>query len=221
MPANVLLFLATSGFEARATRVPGGDVIYRLEDRSGHVRVPGPDWDRLQHQLDLDTKAVNRQTRWQIVGLVPAIVMAGLIAPPLAAAFALIGLLPGPWAIYAVRGIRTGRHARAVETALRHYPKAGPPPPVPGRTPRWMKVAIFLLVGPELILQFWGTLNPDAYAGSPWAGMHLELPGIAGLLLLGVVQYRRWRRGRAAEAKLRAALAAGRRVDFVGRAKAG
>ena len=222
MSDNFSLFLASSGFEHRATRVPGRGVVYRLRDRSGHVALPALEWDRLQQRLAEETKPVNRRTNWLFAGLIPGIFLFGLTLGqilPFGGIVILVGLFFGPGAIYLWRARRIEQIARGIEAELARWPKAGPPPPVPGRTPRWMRIALFLLVGPELVLQIWGTLNPQAYAGSPWAGMHLEVPGIAGLVLLGVYQYRRWRRGRAAEAELRAALAVGRRADFVARAR--
>ena len=58
---------------------------------------------------------------------------------------------------------------------------------------RGLEIAALLLVGPHLIVQVYGSLNPDAYRNTPLLGTELDWSGIAGFLILAAILLLRWR----------------------------
>ena len=70
--------LAASGFEHRATPEPDGRIVYRLADRSGHVRFERAEWDRLIEEFSTRVRDIQRGTRKWLIGLFPGIFLFGM-----------------------------------------------------------------------------------------------------------------------------------------------
>ena len=77
--------LAESGFEHRATPAPDGRIVYRLADKSGHVRVDPAEWDRLLAEFSTRVRDIQRGTRKWSIWLFPGIFLFGMTAPEVAA----------------------------------------------------------------------------------------------------------------------------------------
>jgi hypothetical protein len=217
--------LTESGFRHRATAVGGGRVVYRLADGSGHVVLDADEWDAVGEHFRMEVRPVGRTTTWLSIGLFPAIFVfamtIGQILPG-AGILVLAGIFLGPIAIYLWQSHRIKHIACAIEKELARLPRAAAPPPAPaGRPPRWLEIAFMLLVGPGLIIQVYGSLNPTAFRNSPWTGMHLDWVGIAGFAVLGALLFYRWRGARNAPPKVPDQEREGRRSDVIMRARGG
>jgi hypothetical protein len=217
--------LTESGFRHRATAVAGGRVVYRLADGSGHVILDAAEWDAAGAHFRAEIRPVGRTTTWLSIGLFPAIFLFGMtIAQVLPGAGILIlaGIFLGPVAIYLLQSYRIKHIARAIEQELARLPRVAAPPPRPaGRPPRWLEIAAILLVGPGLIVQVYGSFNPNAFRNTPWTGMHLGWGGMAGFAVLAAMLFYRWRAARAAPPDFPDRERDGRRSDVIVRARAG
>lgn len=228
--------LTSGGFEHRATIMPGGRVVYRLADGSGHVDLPLRDWRALGERFQAETKAIVRRatisTVWMIPGLALYMIVMGSIAYAIdsstlggiGAVGFLIMLLFGPPVIYLWQSHRVQRIAAAIEAELARHPRVEAPPAVPWRVPRALEIAALVLIGPHLIVQVYGSFFPDAFRNTPWTGMHLNWSGIAGFAVLAILVFFRWRaRGQEQEARESQGgpepALAGRRVDVIARVR--
>ena len=113
--------LAESGFEHRAVEAPGGVIVYRLADGSGHVSLQRHEWDALRTEFTLKARAVVRRARWCYVGLFPGIfIFAMTIGQILPGAGLLVvgGIFLGPPGIYLWQSYRVKWAAKAVEEKL-------------------------------------------------------------------------------------------------------
>jgi hypothetical protein len=216
--------LTESGFRHRATMVGGGRVVYRLADGSGHVVLGDDEWDSVGKHFQAEVRPVGRTTAWLSIALFPAIFVFGMtIAQILPGAGILIvaGIFLGPIAIYLWQSYRIKHIARAIERELARLPRVAAPPPPASRPPRWLEIACILLVGPGLIVQIYGSLNPNAFRNTPWTGMHLEWGGIAGFAVLAAMLFYRWRAARDAPPQVPDQEREGRRSDMILRARGG
>jgi len=217
--------LAQTGFQNRATLLPGGRVIYRLADRSGHVALGAEEWEAVGARFATEVRPVGRKTFWLSIGLFPAVFLFGMTIAqilPGSGILILAGIVLGPIAIYLWQSHRIKRIADAIERELARRPRvAGAPPPPASRPPRWLEIACLLLVGPGLIVQIYGSLNPDAFRNTPWTGMHLDWTGIAGFAVLGAMLFYRWRVARDTAPDAPGEEREGRRSDVIARARAG
>lgn len=188
--------LAESGFEHRATEAPGGRIVYRLADGSGHVSLQRHEWDALRTEFTLAARAVVRRARYCYIGLFPGIfVFAMTIGQVLPGAGLLIvlGIFFGPPAIYLWQSYRVKWAAKAVEEKLAFRNRVAPPPPVPFRLPRWIEIASFVLVGPHLLIEIYGSIDPDAYRNTPLLGTELDWTSAVSFAILAAVIYFRLR----------------------------
>jgi hypothetical protein len=183
---------AESGFEHRATEAPGGRIVYRLADGSGHVSVERHEWDALLTEFTLAARAAVRQARWCFVFLFPGIFIFGMtIAQVLPGAGLLIvlGIFFGPPAIYLWQSYRVKWAAKAVEEKLAFRNRVAAPPPVPFKLPRWVEIASFVLVGPHLLIEIYGSINPDAYRNTPLLGTSLDWTSAVSFAILAAIIY--------------------------------
>lgn len=223
-------WLASSGFQHRALPVQSGIVVYRLADRSGFVAVPIDDWNALGRHFSDESAPIRRKAHLLMGGIIPAVLLIGLFCMAVPGASDLLGavfgltilslLWFGPVAIYLWQSHRIRRIATEIEGQLRRYRRVEAPPQGKDGPPRWLEIALTLLVGPTLLLQIYGSINPHAYDGSPLSGTSLNWVGLGGLAALAIYYGLRWRAKRADAAFMREMEARGRRVDFVGRAHA-
>jgi hypothetical protein len=214
--------LTESGFRHRATSVGGGRIVYRLADGSGNVVLDAGDWDAVGEHFRAQVRPVGRTTTWLSIGLFPAIFVFGMTLGqilPGAGILILAGILLGPIAIYLLQSYRIKHIARAIEQELARLPRVAAPPPPPWRAPRGLEIACILLVGPGLIVQVYGSFNPDAFRNTPWTGMHLDWLGMAGFALLGAMLFYRWRAARDAPPQVPDQEREGRRSDVILRAR--
>jgi hypothetical protein len=225
LSAGFSRWLTVSGFERRATPVPGGRVIYALADRSGHVELDAIEWEGFGDRFADEARAVTRRANWMYLGLLPAVMVYALTIGQLfwfSGIVILLAIVAGPIAIYLWQSYRIKAIAARIEADLARRPRAARPAAAMPRIPRWLEIAAALFVGPHLIFQTYGTLNPDAFRGTPWMGTRIDWSAAVGfLILLAIFVLRR----RAAPAKAAAAAPEeqapghGRRSDFVGRAR--
>ena len=216
--------LTESGFRHRATAVGGGRVVYRLADGSGNVVLDAEEWDAVGEYFRAQVRPIGRKTTWLSIGLFPAIFVFGMTIAqilPGGGILILAGILLGPIAIYLWQSYRIKHIARAIEKELARLPRVAAPPPPVWRSPRWLEIACILLVGPGLIIQVYGSLNPTAFRNTPWTGMRLEWGGIAGFALLGAMLFYRWRAARDAPPEVPDQEREGRRSDVIMRARGG
>jgi hypothetical protein len=184
--------LAESGFEHRASEGPGGRIVYRLADGSGHVSVERHEWDALLTEFTLAARAAVRQARWAFVFLFPGIFIFGMTIAqilPGGGLFIVLGIFFGPPGIYLWQSYRVKGAAKAVEEKLTFRKRVSAPPPVPFKLPRWVEIASFVLVGPHLLIEIYGTINPDAYRNTPLLGTSLDWTSAISFAILAAVIY--------------------------------
>jgi hypothetical protein len=188
--------LAESGFEHRASPGPGGRIVYRLADGSGHVSVDRREWEALLNEFSLEARAVVRRAKYCLFGLFPGIfVFAMTIGQLLPGAGLLIvlGIFLGPPAIYLWQSYRVKWAARRLEERLSFRNRVSAPPPIPFRLPRWIEIASFVLVGPHLLIEIYGSIDPDAYRNTPLLGTELDWTSAVSFAILAAVVYFRIR----------------------------
>lgn len=188
--------LAESGFEHRASPGPGGRIVYRLADGSGHVSVERGEWDALVGAFSEEARAIVRKARYCLFGLFPGIfVFAMTIGQLLPGAGLLIvlGIFFGPPAIYLWQSYRVKWAARALDEKLAFRNRVSAPPPVPFRLPRWIEIASFVLVGPHLLIEIYGSIDSDAYRNTPLLGTELDWTSAVSFAILAAVIYFRVR----------------------------
>jgi len=216
--------LTESGFRHRATPIGGGRIVYRLADGSGNVALDAAEWDAVGEHFQAQVHPVGRTTTWLSIGLFPAIFVFGMTIGQLlpgAGILILAGILLGPIAIYLLQSYRIKHIARAIEKELARLPRVAAPPPPAWRAPRGLEIACIVLVGPGLIVQVYGSFNPDAFRNTPWTGMHLDWVGFAGFAVLGAMLFYRWRAARDAPPQVPDQEREGRRSDVIMRARGG
>jgi hypothetical protein len=214
--------LTESGFRHRATRISGGRVVYRLADGSGHVGLGADEWDALGAYFAAQARPVGRTVIYWSIGLFPAIFVFGMTLAqvlPGGGLIILAGVFLGPPAIYLWQSHRIKAIAREIETELARRQRVAAAPAGESRPPRWLGIAFMLLVGPGLIVQVYGSFNPDAFRNTPWTGMHLGWGGIAGFAVLVAMLFYRWRAARDAPPDVPDEEREGRRSDVIRRAR--
>jgi hypothetical protein len=227
--------LAESGFAHRATEAPNGRIVYRLADGSGHVSIDRGEWNRLTAEFSAEAKAIVRQALWCGGFLFPGIFVFGMTIGqvlPGAGLIIVLGIFLGPPGLYLWQSYRVKWAARALEEKLTFRNRVSAPPPVPFRLPRWIEIASFVLVGPHLLLEIYGTIDPDAYRNTPLLGTSLDWTSAVSFAILAAVTYFRvradgvqlppwleWLRLRRREEELVVDNGGGRRLDFVARAR--
>lgn len=182
--------LARTGFAHRATLLCDDRVVYRLADGSGHVALPGCEWRDLGAWFAEQMRPVARRVTWMSLALFPAIFVFGVtIAGFLPGGGILIlgGIFLGPVAIYLWQSAKAQAISRTIEAELARLPRVPAPPKDPSRAPRWLEIAFMLTVGPGLIVQAYGSLNPDAFRDTPWKGSHLDWKAGAALAILAAM----------------------------------
>lgn len=215
-------WLAASNIERRATTLRYGRVAYRLTDGSGHVGLDAEQWAALRAYFDAESAAAGRETRWLTIGLIPCIFLYNMTVANVLPGGGLVilgALLFGPVAIYLRQSNRMQRLVRAIEADLSTQPRITAPPRRSSRPPRWLETAAALLIGPYLILQLYGSLDPNAFRNTPWSGTHLDATGIVALLVLVGIGYFRWRARDRSKAEPPPRERAGRSADVIARAQ--
>ena len=225
--------IATARLEEAAT-FEDGAVFVRLTDGRREARLEPAQWQDILDDYRQAVGESRRQFGMLMLATIPlAIVTLGIIAnlPPLQAALhSLDRAVPLVLPLLLTSGLpllAIFRHVRAVQKALdrargellRHPLSPARHRPPPRQAGPIMKVAIFACV-PPLLVQTWGTIDPDAYRNTPWTGTSLGFSSLLLALALGALIFTRWRTGRRAERE--AAVAGSRRaVGVAARAHGG
>jgi hypothetical protein len=182
--------LAAGGFQHRASFEPGGQVVYRLADGSGHVRLARLKWDALGDRFAAELVPVRRRTFWLSLALFPAIFLFGMTIGqvlPYAGVAILAGIFLGPLAIYLRHSRKVQEAAARIEAELERFPLCPAPPRDPRREPRWLQMAFLILVGPPLIIGIIGEIGgPDTFRGTPLVGKGIGPAEVVALLLIAL-----------------------------------
>lgn len=182
--------LATSGFRHRATFLEDGWVVYRLADGSRHVRLPRSEWDRLGREFDSDMAGTRRRTFWLSVGLLPGILLFAMTIGqylPFAGIMVLIAFFGGPIAIYLRHSARVQRVAARIESKLSGCDEGIRPGRDVRREPRWLEIALLVMVGPSLLVALIGEIGgPDTFRGTPLMGTRVGTFEIVAFLLIAL-----------------------------------
>jgi hypothetical protein len=190
--------LAKINFKDRAT-IRHDRVVYRLADGSGHVALELYEWRVMLADFDAECAKVLRIAKRCMVGLLPAIliyaVTLGWVIPGghwvTIAAFYF-----GAPGIYLWQSNRIERIAREIDARLADRPKVAAPPPEPWRVPRWLEIFCALVVGPHLLFEVYGSINPDAYHATPLMGTSLDWSSLISFAVIAAVLYFKWRAAR-------------------------
>jgi len=195
--------LARSGFRHRATILPGGRVVYRLVDGSGHVALRREEWEEVGATFAEAAAPVARRVNRLSVALYPAIflfaVTFGQVVPG-AWLIVVLGIFFGPLAIYLWQSHRIAAISRLIEAELARLPRVAEPPADPRRAPLGLQILAMLVVGPGLLVQLYGSYDPNAYRNTPWSGAHFDWKGWLGVAILCALAFYSIRGRRAARA---------------------
>ena len=192
--------LARLRFRHRVSELSDGTLAYRLEDKSGYVRVTKTEWDEAGIFFTDGTRGSARQARILLLLSLPAyvlyIMLCNLVVPKeLALAMPqwlylllFIGPLPGmPIAIYLWHSYQVRRVSRDLDAALTERPRiTAPQPPSFPKPPFWFDLICLLFVGPSLIVAVIGELYPDVFHNTPFTGRHIDSNAIFAFALIGV-----------------------------------
>ena len=213
--------LARINFKHRAT-VGSGRVTYRLADGSGHVGLETSEWRALTARFEDESRVVLRTAKLALLALFPVIfayvMTLGQIMPG-GGIIIVAGIFLGPPGIYLWQSHKVARIARNIDAELARRPKVAAPLTSQPRAMRGLEIAALLLVGPHLILQVYGSLNPDAYRNTPLLGTELDWSDIAGFLILATILLLRWRPRWPTRPSKQVDESAGRRFDPLSRAR--
>jgi hypothetical protein len=223
---NFPRWLSRSGFQRRSAAVSRDRMVYKLADRSGYVALDRPEWEALGERFDTECKMVSRRTNWVCCCAPFAVFLFGMTLGQILPGAGLIivaAIFIGPAALYVWHRRGIERVADAIEADLARRPRVAEPQGIaPPPVPRWLEIAGFFLIGPGLIIQVYGSLNPDAYRNTPLSGTQLNAFGLAGFVALAAIICLR-RRARPAAAAgdepLKADEPRARRTDAIARAK--
>jgi len=212
-----------------------GSVMVRLPGGQHEARLTPAQWQAILDRYHAVVDPSAKWLKWAFILTIPfAIAILAFISaiPPLKqAAFALDRAVPIVLPLLVMSGLPIAAiimHARNVlrsfdraRAELARYPRQPARHRMPPSNARPLeKVAIFA-VFPYLIIQTWGTIDPDAYRNTPWTGTQLDLTSVVGVAVLAWLGYRRWDAARrvAREEAADAAEVGPRRTDVVARTR--
>jgi hypothetical protein len=232
--ADLFLFEKIAVTRLRQRRVEDGSlgVRVRMPDGKGDVRLTANEWEALgdwfRDQVAPSAKRLRRSV-WLAIPLTIAFLGIVYNVPILKAAFTWLFDLAGPLVMLflcsALPLTMTALHCRAVQravdgvnAALQDRPRYGISNLPPPKALNVLELIALVLVGPHLITATLGTLFPGIFRNTPWTNAHLDLKSVAGLavlLALGLLRWRRMRQGQACLAE------GSRSVDVLARAREG
>jgi len=190
--------LAKINFRDRATP-RDGRVAYRLADKSGHVSLDAGEWAAMIAQFDRESGKVLRTARRCLIGLLPGIFVYGMTLAhvlPFGGLIIVLAFFLGPPGIYFWQSNRIDRIARRIDAQLAGRPKVAAPPRQPWRVPRGLEIACAVLVGPHLLFEVYGSINPGAYRNTPLLGTQLNWTSFISFSVIAAIVYFRWRAAR-------------------------
>lgn len=230
--ADLFLFEKIAVARLKQRRVDDGSlgVRVRMPDGKGDVRLTANEWDSLgdwfRDQVAPSAKRL-RLSIWLTLPLIIALLGITANVPVLKAAVeGLYDLSPGlfmlflcgalPLTMTALHCLAVQRAVQGVNEALADRPRHGISNQPPPKALNTLELIALVLVGPHLITATLGTLFPGIFRNTPWTNAHLDLKSVAGLAVLMALGLMRWRRIRQGAAYV---AERSRSVDVVARAR--
>jgi hypothetical protein len=229
--ADLFLFEKIAVARLKQRRVEDGapGVRVRMPDGKGDVRLTGHEWEALGGWYRAQVAPSAKKLRLSVWLTVPlAVAFLGIVAnvPILESAFERLFDLAGPLVMLflcgalpltmtALHGLAVQRAIDRVNEALASRPRLATRCLAPPRALNALELIALALVGPHLITSTLGSLFPGIFRNTPFTRAHLDLQAMAGLavlLALGLLRWRRMRQGAAFAGE------GGRSVDVVARA---
>jgi hypothetical protein len=211
-----------------------GDACRVRRKRGGWVMLSRAEWDEIRECFAARIAPSGKALRWSIWLAIPfAIAVLALLSsvPPIHAALNEIDGTPGflLWLVIscglpvtmAALHIRAVRRALAeVESRLGGRARCEAPAALPPKAISLFEILALVFVGPHLVVEIIGTLDPNAFLNTPWSGTSLDSYGYAGLAIFAVLGGFRLRRMRPfARTATAAEASTGRRTDAFARAR--
>lgn len=219
--------IAVTRLRQRCVDDGSASIRFRMDDGLGDVRLTRQEWEALGRWFRGEVAPSARKLRLAVLLTLPAIIalfgIAANFPPVMAALDSIWSVSPAllmfllcaglPLTFMTLHALAVQRAVDGVRAALVDRPRLGASPP--SRAINIVELVALVLVGPHLIVGLWGSLFPNAFRNTPWTGAHLDGFGIAGLVVLALLGFLRWRRGR----PIPVGEEAGRSVDVVARAR--
>lgn len=205
--ARLFESIAVARLQHRCVSLTADRVRFRMGGGEGDVILSNTQWDALGSRFRDAVRPSARALFWALVATIPfGILLCAVIAavPGLAATIdALDAILPGLSVLLVTSGLplfAMARHMIAVQRAvdmtrgaLATCPRIEASVQAPRkRALQFFEIAALVLVGPHLVIQTYGSLNPQAFRNTPWAGTHLDISGIAGFVVLAALGLLHW-----------------------------
>jgi hypothetical protein len=213
-----------------------GDLVcVRVDGGAAEVRIPPHEWSAILGRYRAGVDASRRRIRWAMILQLPfAVLLLALvlsIAPLKAALYWLdenanflcllivlamwSGLPLGAIVLHWRTVLRSLDRARLELARFRQHPARNRLPP---RKALPTEKLVILTIVPWLIIQAYGTIDPDAYRNTPWTGTELDLVSVVAVAILAGIGFRRWRAVRLAVAEQEPPKT-GREVDVLARVR--
>lgn len=181
--------------------VPDGTAggYFRLKDGTA-VRLSAAEWKNVSVQHSNAIRASSRRLFWTLALAIPAAVSILFVNALLLSAFTpdgrgptwlgaslFFGTMIGLPLYGMIRSVRANQRAlQAVDSSLRKRPRAAIPDLPDPRATNILE-ALMLISVFTVVVQIYGTLNPDAYRNTPWTGTKLGPTGYAGIAIIMLV----------------------------------
>jgi hypothetical protein len=190
-----------------------GGFYYRMGEGRGAVRLSASEWEwvegRFREEIALTAKAL-KLAIWMTIpfGLLLVVIIASI--PPLQAAlsaFDRVVPLLLPFLITSALPLgMMAQHMLAVQHAvdrsrarLQSRPRCTVPPGTGRRRGlNTLELVALVAVGPHLVFEIYGSINPAGFRNTPFSGTHLDLWGLTGIAVLVLMAALRWREARKA-----------------------
>jgi hypothetical protein len=179
-----------SGFEHRANVLSDGNVVYRLIDGSGSVKLPKDNWNAIGDGFSREIAYFRKRATKMLWLLFPATFAIALTAGQFfqwTGILILLGIYGGPLAIYFWYSAKVAKAAKSAEAQLKAFPKTESVTAPAGKIPRAIRIASFLLVGPYLLIAIIGAIGgPQTFRKTPFTGAHV---GWLEMVAIGLIAF--------------------------------
>lgn len=182
--------VARTGFAHRASEQPDGTIVYRLADGSRHVRVQRAEWERLRAQFERQSKAARRRAWilllcWPFAPILVGLTLARIV--PAGAFLIFLVAIGMPIAIYVLHFAKVRRIGEEIERQLARAQPCAPVPRDLRRAPRWLDLALLLVIGPNLLIGIAGSIGgPDFFRETPLWGRHIGAFEVCALAIIAL-----------------------------------
>lgn len=207
--------IARTRLKQRCVEDGSGGVYFRTGSGRAAVRLTASEWawveERFRDEIAPTAKAL-KLAIWMTIpfGILLMIVIASV--PQLDAAFdALDKVAPVFYPFLITSALPLGMMAQHMLSVQRAVDRAQARLQsrlrcaIPAGTRRRrglnaLELAALVAVGPHLLYEIYGSINPDGLRNTPFSGTHLDGWGLLGLAVLAAMAALRWREARAAKA---------------------